>query len=177
MINPIYKQLKDVPVSDLNKTKLTELASFLAGEVERQEETKLQETTDFIICGILVDICQQDLSRAQIQNLIESPEVADLFHGVFVEKRDALRANMDIIGWDYPEVVDLNWTVGKVMESPILMNIGKPCATLNFNTTCTDEAKAKNFQFNFDLKKLQDLSWNVKEALQRYEELKKLKPL
>ena len=116
-------------------------------------------------------LCGSEREHPLIDSLVDTYKVGcpvaknDTTIGELQEQGEALREAMQSIGWEYPKVIGVNWSILSVVESNDKnVEIEEPLAEINFKTLATGQTIPSDFSFLCNKNQLLDFQWKVKEA-------------
>ncbi|KAK6043654.1 hypothetical protein COOONC_18841 [Cooperia oncophora] len=86
-----------------------------------------------------------------------------------------LRTMLETVGWDYPELVNFEWSVRNIVQTELVNRVSEPVVSFKLHVLPVDDPQWQPVEFHCDINQFQDLHSKVKEAMNILEQLKAYK--
>ncbi|VDO22633.1 unnamed protein product [Heligmosomoides polygyrus] len=129
---------------------------------------------------LLADAARENWTVHQLKERMNSEHpLCAAIAEAFEKDGPMLRSELETIGWDYPELVDVEWSVRNVVEvvstcqTELLSRVSEPFVSFKLHVLPAGETKTRPIEFHCDINQFQDLHSKFKEAMNVVEQLKK----
>eukprot|EP01083_Nonionella_stella_P176046 614890_1 len=162
---------------------LTRVFSSSIGEpqddkvVKNSELSPIQEKCLIAsLLSLLLELCKQDHSLAEIRTLLEDHRFSSEQSGKFVElyksHKTRIRSRLGGIGFDFDKVVGIDWRLDHSFQSSDDGKLGAPIFLVTLKML-TPSGKPSNTSFCCSLEQMTDLLAKVKQATRQVDQLVK----
>ncbi|PIO69451.1 hypothetical protein TELCIR_08719 [Teladorsagia circumcincta] len=152
------------------------LVKKLSGILLRQEKWSPEVCSERLATCILVlltDAARENWPVDLLKERMDSDHplckaIAEVHEEIVSELRSVLEA----VGWDYPELVNFEWSVRNVVQTELLNRCSEPVVSFKLHVLPVDGTQWRPIEFHCDVNQFQDLHSKVKDALNILEQLK-----
>ncbi|KAI1708893.1 putative COMM domain-containing protein 3-like [Ditylenchus destructor] len=133
---------------------------------ENFDESFCNKESAQLLWSIFVEAARNNIDSDTLSGLIGTSDICCAVLQVYNENKAALRDTMGTIGWEYPKVVGIDWSILSVVESNSNMEIEEPLAEITLKTLGTGDPSPQldTFKFLCNKNHLQEFHWKVKEV-------------
>nr|CDJ84974.1 Ribosomal RNA methyltransferase RrmJ FtsJ and Protein Transporter domain containing protein [Haemonchus contortus] len=125
------------------------------------------------ILVVLTDAARENWPVDLLREVMDSDHpLCNAIAEVHEEIVEELRTVLERVGWDYPELVNLEWSVRNVVQTELLNRISDPVVSFKLHVLPSYQEQWQPIEFHCDVNQFQDLHSKVKDAMNVLEQLK-----